>query len=239
VHELESKNTELDRFNYTVSHDLKSPLITIRGFLGYLAKDFQTNDTEHTRADIMRIAEAVGKMERLISTLLELSRSGKSVDTPDQVPFTGVALEAAGLLDVSLKNRGITLKIDENLPVVSGDRERLLQVMTNLIENAVKFMGNQESPVVEVGVRTEAAGQVFFVRDNGMGITKEDQPKIFGLFERLNPDIPGTGIGLATVKRIIEAHGGKIWVESEGAGKGTTFWFTLPGMTKKGTTEVV
>jgi PAS domain S-box-containing protein len=239
VHELESKNTELDRFNYTVSHDLKSPLITIRGFLGYLEKDFQTNDTEHTRADIMRIAEAVGKMERLISTLLELSRSGKSVDTPDQIPFTGLALEAAGLLDVSLKTRGISLTIDENLPVVSGDRERLLQVMTNLIENAVKFMGDQKEPVVQVGVRIETAGQAFFVRDNGLGIRKEDQPKIFGLFERLNPNIPGTGIGLATVKRIIEAHGGKIWVESEGAGKGTTFWFTLPGMTKTGTTEMV
>jgi PAS domain S-box-containing protein len=238
VHELESKNTELDRFNYTVSHDLKSPLITIRGFLGYLEKDLQTNDTEHTRADIMRIAEAVGKMERLISTLLELSRSGKSVDTPVIITLAELAHEAAGLLDVSLKARGISLKIDENLPVVSGDRERLLQVMTNLLENAVKFMGDQKVPVVEVGVRTEAAGQVFFVRDNGMGIRKEDQPKIFGLFERLNPDIPGTGIGLATVRRIIEAHGGKIWVESEGPGKGTTFWFTIPRENKKKGAEI-
>ena len=82
-----------------------------------------------------------------------------------------------------------------------------------------------------VGARTEEAGPVFFVRDNGMSIRNEDQPKIFRLFERLNPDIPGTGIGLATVKRIIEAHRGKIWVESEGAGKGTTFWLTLPGNT--------
>jgi light-regulated signal transduction histidine kinase (bacteriophytochrome) len=89
---------------------------------------------------------------------------------------------------------------------------------------------HQKSPVVEVGVQTGETGQVFFVRDKGMGIRTEDQPKIFGLFERLNPDIPGTGIGLATVKRIIEAHGGKICVESEGAGKGTTFWFILPGV---------
>ncbi|MCX6690624.1 MAG: ATP-binding protein, partial [Methanoregula sp.] len=91
-----------------------------------------------------------------------------------------------------------------------------------------KFMGDQKEPRIEVGVRHDDPGPVFFVRDNGIGIRNEDQPKIFGLFERLNPDIPGTGIGLSTVKRIIEAHGGKIWVESEGAGKGTAFWFTLP-----------
>lgn len=100
--------------------------------------------------------------------------------------------------------------------------------MTNLLENAVKFMGDQEEPRVEVGVRTKEAGPVFFVRDNGIGIRNEDQPRIFRLFERLNPDSPGTGIGLATVKRIVEAERGKIWVESEGSGKGTTFWFTLP-----------
>ena len=151
--------------------------------------------------------------------------------------FNGLAREAAGLLDTSLKNRGVSLTIDENLPVVSGDHERLLQVMTNLLENAVKFMGDQEEPRVEIGARTEDAGPVFFVRDNGMGIRKEDQPKIFGLFERLNPGIPGTGIGLATVKRIIEAHGGKIWVESEGAGMGATFWFTLPLENKKNGAE--
>ena len=232
--ELESKNTELDRFTYTVSHDLKSPLITIQGFLGYLGQDLQKNDTEQVKGDLQRITAAVEKMDRLISTLLELSRSGKSVDTPEHVPFTGLVQEAAGFLEISLKKRGVMLTVEENLPVVSGDRERLLQVMTNLLENAVKFMGDQKVPVVEVGVRTEAAGQVFFVRDNGMGIRKEDQPKIFGLFERLNPDIPGTGIGLATVKRIVEAHGGKIWVDSEGVGKGTTFWFTLPGMRSQG-----
>jgi signal transduction histidine kinase len=234
VKELEQKNAELDRFAYTVSHDLKSPLITIQGFLGYLGQDLQKNDPEQVKGDLQRIAAAVEKMERLITTLLELSRSGKRVDTPEQIPFTRLVRGAAGLLDIPLKKRGVMLTVEEDLPVVSGDPERLLQVLTNLLENAVKFMGDQKVPVVDVGVRTEAAGPVFFVRDNGMGIRKEDQPKIFGLFERLHPGIPGTGIGLATVKRIIEAHGGKIWVESDGAGKGTTFWFTLPGVHSQG-----
>ncbi len=228
--ELEQKNAELDRFTYTVSHDLKSPLITIKGFLAYLEKDILEGKSGKVQTDLQRISSAAAKMERLITTLLELSRSGKSVDAPVRITLTELAHEAAGLLDSPLKNHCVTLVIHDNLPQISGDHQRLLQVMTNLLENATKFLGDQEVPRAEVGVRHEDTGPVFFVRDNGMGIRKEDQPKIFGLFERLNPDIPGTGIGLATVKRIIEAHGGKIWVESEGVGKGTTFCFTLPGV---------
>jgi signal transduction histidine kinase len=117
--------------------------------------------------------------------------------------------------------------ISDDMPSVSGDMVRLRQVMTNLLENAVKFMGGQKEPRVEVGNRNDAGETVFFVRDNGIGIKKENLQKVFGLFERFNPEIPGTGVGLATVKRIIEAHGGKIWTESEGEGKGTTVCFTL------------
>jgi two-component system sensor kinase FixL len=129
-----------------------------------------------------------------------------------------------------MKERSVTLAIAEDLPEVSGDRVRLLQVMTNLLDNAVKFMGSQMEPRIEVGIRTGTGTPVFFVQDNGMGIRPENLQKVFGLFERFNPDIPGTGIGLSTVKRIVEAHGGKIWVESEGGGKGTTVCFTLPGV---------
>jgi PAS domain S-box-containing protein len=228
IHELSQKNAELDRFAYTVSHDLKSPLITIRGFLGLLEQDMAKNDTGQAQEDIKRISSGAEKMEHLITTLLELSRSGKRVDMPVRISVKELAHEAAGLLDISLKNRDVTLVIADNLPIVCGDRQRLLQVMMNLIENAVKFMGDQNKPKVVVGVRHEHNGPVFFVKDNGMGITKEDQSTIFTLFSRLNSDIPGTGIGLTTVKRVIEAHGCKLWVESEGLGKGTTFWFTLP-----------
>jgi len=119
--------------------------------------------------------------------------------------------------------------------VVMGDRDRLIQVMTNLLDNAVKFMGSQECPVVTVGVVRGQDGPVLFVRDNGSGLKNEDHPRLFGLFERFNPEVPGTGIGLATVRRIIEAHGGRIWAESEGEGKGTTFYFTLPVAEAAGT----
>jgi two-component system, LuxR family, sensor kinase FixL len=211
-----------------VSHDLKSPLLSIQSFLVLLKRDLETGDTGRVAHDIMRISESAEKLEHLITTLLNLSRSGRSIDMPVPIPFTDLAREAAALPDATLQQRGIRLVIADNLPVVKGDRHRLLQVMTNLLDNAIKFMGDQKEPRVEVGVRTDRGTPVFFVRDNGMGIKNENLSKIFGLYERFNPEIPGTGIGLATVKRIIEAHGGKIRAESEGLGKGTTFTFTLP-----------
>jgi PAS domain S-box-containing protein len=229
IRELAQKNTELDRFTYTVSHDLKSPLIGIRAFLSLLEDDLKSGDTKQVQKDIFQISESAEKLERLIATLLELSRSGRTVDEPVCIPFSDLAREAAGLLAVPLNEHHIMLVIPDNLPEVSGDRQRLLQVMTNLLDNAVKFMGDQKEPRVEVGLRTDAGTPVFFVRDNGMGMRKENQSKAFGLFERFNPDVHGSGIGLSTVKRIIEAHGGKIWVESDGEGKGTTVCFTLPG----------
>jgi PAS domain S-box-containing protein len=231
IAELARKNTELDRFTYTISHDLKSPLIAIRAFLCLLEDDLKSGDSSQAGSDIRQISESAKKLESLINTLLSLSRSGRTVSIPLPVHLHEIVHTAAGLLGVVIQERGIDLVVDANLPVVMGDRERLLQVMTNLIDNAVKFMGDQKQPEIEVGMQQENGGTVLFVRDNGMGIQKENLSRIFSLYEQLNPDIPGTGIGLATVKRIIEAHGGRIWAESDGHGKGTTFRFTLPGAT--------
>jgi signal transduction histidine kinase len=114
-----------------------------------------------------------------------------------------------------------------------GDRPRLVEIFQNLVDNAVKFMGDQQSPQVEIGVEYKHAEWVLFIRDNGIGIAPHLQSKLFGLFEKLNSDIEGTGMGLALVRRIVEVHGGKIWIESEGEGMGTTFKFTLAGTVKK------
>jgi PAS domain S-box-containing protein len=228
IRELARKNAELDRFTYTVSHDLKSPLVTIRGYLGLLGEDLKNGNSGEVTKDVTRISESAEKLERLITTLLALSRSGRSVDVPVSIPLADLVREAAGLLEASLRERSIALVIHEPMPVVYGDRVRLLQVMTNLLDNSVKFMGDQKEPRIEAGIREDAGVPFFFIRDNGLGIRKEDLPKVFGLFERFNPEIPGTGIGLSTVKRIIEAHGGKIRVESEGELRGTTVLFTLP-----------
>lgn len=229
IQELETRNTELERFTYTVSHDLRSPLVTIRGFLGFLRQDVTSGDLARFDKDISRIANAVDKMQTLLNDLLELSRIGRIITTPKEVPFREVVDESVNLLSGILEEYKVTLHIHENLPTVYGDPTRLIEIMQNLISNAAKFMGHQPNPVIEIGTRgTDSDGKpVLFVRDNGMGIEPEYHERIFGLFNRLNPEIEGTGIGLTLVKRIVEVHGGRIWLESQ-PGQGTTFLFTLP-----------
>jgi PAS domain S-box-containing protein len=228
ISELESKNSELERFTYAVSHDLKSPLFTIRGFLGYLEADALSGNHERMKADMQRIIDATDKMQRLLNELLELSRIGRLRNEPQYIPFDELAREALELVQGRLMERGISVHVDENLPTVHGDRLRLLEVIQNLVENAAKFMGDQPEPLIEIGVSGEEKGKpIFHVRDNGMGIAPEHQERIFGLFNKLDVNTEGTGIGLALVKRIVEVHGGRIWVESE-PGKGSAFRFTLP-----------
>src|SRR6266540_1437653 len=227
IKELEDKNAELERFTYTVSHDLKSPLITIKGFLGFLEKDAASGNTTRLKSDIKRIADATDKMHLLLSELLELSRVGRLMNPSQQIPFEDLVHEAVELVQGRLQERGIKVQIQSGLPIVNGDRQRLVEVIQNLVDNAAKFMGDQAAPCIEIGA---SAGQnensIFFVRDNGIGIAPEYQERIFGLFNKLDANTDGTGIGLALVRRIIEVHGGRIWVESE-AGKGAMFCFTL------------
>jgi signal transduction histidine kinase len=143
------------------------------------------------------------------------------------VSLLEVAREAAASFAVQAAERGVEVEIAPDLPVVRGDPTRLREVLENLLGNAVKFLGDEPHPSVRVGWRAHAARPVFYVRDNGVGIAPEQRERVFGLFEKLDPHSPGTGIGLAIVKRIVEVHGGRIWVESEGRGTGCTFCFTL------------
>lgn len=228
ISELEAKNAELERFTYTVSHDLKSPLFTIRGFLGYLEQDMLAGNKERLRADIERIAAATDKMHQLLNDLLELSRIGRVINQPEKIPFEELVREALALVQGRIVERGIAVHVDANLPSVYGDRSRLIEVLQNLLDNAAKFMGNQPQPRIEIGCAGEREGKpLFYVRDNGIGIAPEHHERIFGLFNKLEASGEGTGIGLALVKRIVEVHGGRVEVESE-AGKGATFYFTLP-----------
>lgn len=228
IKELGEKNAELERFTYTVSHDLKSPLVTINGYLGYLEADVKNNNLIRFHHDSERIREAVIKMHRLLSELLELSRIGRIANPSELIPFTEIVKSAIEIEHGNLMNRKVMVAIHPNLPTVFGDRQRLVEVMQNLINNAIKFMGNQKNPHIEIGVNGEENGfSVFFVKDNGIGIEEKLQQRIFGLFDKLDPQSDGTGVGLAIVKRIIEVHGGRLTVSSE-AGKGTTFIFTLP-----------
>ncbi len=227
ITELESKNAELERFTYTVSHDLKSPLFTIRGFLGYLEQDALAADHNRLTGDIQRITDATDKMHRLLNELLELSRIGRIKNESTFVPFEKIIREAAELVQGQIMERGVVVHIEPDLPIVYGDYPRLVEVLQNLLDNAAKFLGNQKEPRIEIGQQGEEENMpIFYVRDNGVGIAPEHFERVFGLFNKLDPKTDGTGIGLALVKRIIEVHGGRIWVESE-VGKGTTFFFTL------------
>jgi len=234
IGELESKNAELERFTYTVSHDLRSPLVTINGFLGYLERDAIDGNMEGFRRDIDRIIKATMRMDALLRDLLEISRIGRLVNKPQDVPFGDLINEALEIVLGRLEERGITLRIsslDEGhpeFPLVHVDRPRLIEVLQNLIDNAAKYMGDQQHPVIEIGMDGYADSNhpIFFVRDNGMGIAHDYHERIFRLFDKLDATTEGTGVGLALVKRIIEFHGGRIWVASK-VGKGSTFYFTL------------
>ncbi|NWF65006.1 MAG: PAS domain S-box protein [Chloroflexi bacterium] len=226
IEELENKNAELERFTYTVSHDLKSPIITIRGFLGFLEQDALSGNISRLRGDIKRIADATEKMQTLLNELLELSRIGRLVNPAAQVPFNAIVEEAISIVQGRLQNANIQVNIQSAMPSVYVDRPRMVEALQNLIDNAAKFV--KTDPRIEVGQQgLDGEMPIFYVRDNGIGIDPIHHERIFGLFNKLDADSEGTGVGLALVKRIIEVHKGRIWVQSE-PGKGATFFFTLP-----------
>jgi len=229
VNELEGRNAELERFTYTVSHDLKSPLVTIRGFLGYLHHDAKTNDMTRFERDLTRIANAADRMQSLLNDLLELSRIGRIVNPPENIAFEKIVKETLEFIAGTIEESRAQVYIQDDLPVVYGDRLRLMEVVQNLISNAIKFRKDRSEPRIDIGTSgSDPDGKaILFIRDNGIGIDPQYHERVFGLFNRLNPEIDGTGIGLALVRRIVEVHGGKVWVESQ-LGKGSTFFFTLP-----------
>lgn len=231
ISELEAKNTELERFTYTVSHDLKSPLVTIKGFLGFLERDAIEGDSEQLQQDIARIRQAAEQMQFLLDDLLELSRIGHSMNSPEAVPFADIVYEAMERVHGQIEEEQVEIVVSLDLPVVGVDKIRFVEVMQNLLDNAIKFMGDQAHPTISIGAETMPNEIRFFVRDNGQGIDAQYHEKVFELFDRLDQSIEGTGIGLALVKRIIELHNGRIWVESSGiGGQGSTFYFTLPAL---------
>jgi len=228
IQELEDKNAELERFSYTVSHDLKSPLITIKGFLGLLRNEIQAGEMEKVDSRIEKIVAASDQMSRLLHELLELSRIGRVENAHELVSVTDLAQQAAILVGSAIEGRQVDVDIEADMPSILVDRIRMVEVFQNLIDNAVRFAGHGTEPKVQVGVQQREGNCECFVADNGAGIAPAYQEKVFGLFEQLQPELGGTGIGLAIVKRIVEVHGGEVWIESEGEGQGTKVCFTVP-----------
>jgi len=243
--QLQAKNAELNDFLYVVSHDLRAPLINLEGFSRALQESIAAldealatdvdarpatwpelkNEIEESLGFIVR---SVDKMDFFVQGLLELSRIDSRPNVAESVDLKRLVDQILDSLRFKIGERGIAVRVDP-LPAVTGDAVRITRVFGNLIDNAVKYMPPTGDASIHVGCAPGNGTPHFFVRDTGIGIRPEDQGKIFRLFSRVGGHaVPGDGMGLTAVKKILEKHGGRIWVDSA-LGQGSTFWFTLPG----------
>jgi|GEM_PF-6250968 len=222
-------NKELDDFTYIVSHDLKEPLRGIKAFTKLLMEEHADRLNEEAREYLKVISESSTRMTRLIEDLLNLSRIGRIKNIESGIDIDEVLSDVKKNLAYSLEEKGADLKLIGPFPKITCDRIRITEVFTNLISNAIKYSKKDVPPVVEVGCRDDGDFYEFYVKDNGIGIEEKYYDKVFQIFQRLHAkdEYEGTGAGLTIVKKIIESHNGKIWLESV-PGEGTTFYFTLP-----------
>jgi two-component system sensor histidine kinase/response regulator len=224
---LEAANKELEAFSYSVSHDLRGPLRTINGFSQILIEDYGDKLDDHGRDHLARVQEGVARMAELIDDLLQLSHVTRVEFQKTQVDLTKLAHTVAAALRETAPDRSVEFVIQDRLSAI-GDANLLRIVFDNLLGNAWKFTARVIAKI-EVGSSQGGSVPIYFVRDNGAGFDMKSASKLFGPFQRLHSDhdFPGTGIGLATVQRIIHRHGGRIWAEGV-VERGATIYFTLP-----------
>jgi len=227
LNELTAKNAELEEFTYSISHDLKSPVITIKGYSELLLNYLKSGKFDRLENYIKKIESAILRMHQLLESLLALAKAGKIVNNYEEFSINDAVNVAAENLSAIIKTADAQIKIMPGMPSVFADRQRITEVFQNLIENAVKYSQNQPQPFVEIGFKDNGAAKYFFVKDSGCGIDKQYHEKIFKVFQKLDLKTEGCGIGLTIVKKIIESHNGKIWVESPGENCGTVFNFTI------------
>ncbi len=225
---LEEKVREMDDFTHVVSHDLKEPLRGIEAFAGFLLEDYRARLDEQGVQYLMFLKQAAVRMRDLIHDLLSLTALSRRDGVAQSVDLNAVLARVRQDLEYSLGEKQVELHVTGDLPTVTGDPTRLTEVFKNLLSNAIKF-NTSPHPIITIASQEEPGAHVLSVADNGIGIDPRYRERIFDLFERLNPQeqFEGTGAGLAICKKVIEGHGGRIWVESE-LGKGSTFYFTLP-----------
>ena len=225
--QLEAANKELEAFSYSVSHDLRAPLRSIDGFSHVLLEDYSDQLPDEGRNYLERVRAAAQRMAVLIDDLLNLSRVTRTALQPKFINLSRMAQEILQGLQEAQPEREATISITPDL-MVEADPHLMHLVLENLLSNAWKFTSKRDKTVIEFGQKAHVKERTFYVRDNGVGFNMEYADKLFGVFQRLHSvsEFPGTGVGLATVQRIISIHGGQIWAESA-EGQGTTFYFTL------------
>ena len=221
--DLQRSNDELEQFVHTVSHDLKAPLVTSLGFLGMMRELADQGHPEAALTKLVKLERAHGRMEQLLNDLLDLSRVGRTDQERSMLDVSQLLHELVE--DFARRWPEVAFELNE-LPPLHANESRVLQIFENLIGNAVKYAG--ASARVQVGGSTDGSTVRYYVKDDGPGIAPEFQEEVFGLFQRLDPKIEGTGVGLAVVRRVMAFHGGRVWVESKGAGDGATFWLEFP-----------
>jgi light-regulated signal transduction histidine kinase (bacteriophytochrome) len=228
--ELTAANQELEAFTYSVAHDLRAPLRHIDAFTRILQEDLAGDLPPEAQRYLENIRNGSRNMSRLVDDLLNLARVGRQELRRQPVTLAAVIQEVIEDLKNDTSGRSIEWRI-QPLPVIEGDPGLLKQVFANLLANAVKYTRPRQNAVIEIGTSNIDGRTAVFVRDNGVGFNMKYADKLFGVFQRLHraEDFEGTGVGLATVERIIRKHGGKVWAEAA-VDKGATFFFTLPGL---------
>lgn len=220
------KNLELQKFVYVVSHDLRSPLTSSRGYLDEVKRALREGRTERVEEDLDKLDTLMKDMGKMIDELLVLSRLSKEKYQKKRLNVGVLVEEVLENFQIQFQEKNFQVELKSEFPELSVYERPLREVFSNLISNAIKFSGEKDQPRIEIGYVCEAGEERFYVKDNGIGIPEEERQQLFGLFYRRG-NRAGSGIGLSVVKEYVEMHGGRVWVVSE-EGKGSTFWFSLP-----------
>lgn len=227
--DLKDSNEQLTKFAYVVSHDLQEPIRVVTSYCQLLEEAYENNNEQDAKKYLSHIHSATGRMKRLIKDLLDYARIGRTDNGFENIDLNIIINESIEDLELYAKENNVEIKID-HFPIIFARKTRMIQIFHNLVSNGIKFRRNNVKSIVEVGCFDQEDENFwhFYVKDNGIGIDSENFSKLFEVFKRLHSqdDYPGSGIGLAICKRIIESHGGDIWIESV-LGEGTTCYFTI------------